>query len=641
MSRIHHRNTPTPTPPRQEPPAPPPPPPAPPKPAMTPPRQQSTFEASNRREAALRQWSAQNGGAPAPSLLPAPMTAGGPGIANPPAYLLGMAGGFQTGGVKHSVPANQLQGAGAYAELETRVQKAEDAQAQVERVERKLAEELAIIGPTLTPAERTAYVESFRDEQAAAYAARDAAVADVAAQLETEGANLQAYLVDYHGGSPSTVAGAAQPLMDALKLVADSPHAGTAMDFLDAHGTLLGQVVPAQAQRLEEDVYGPAINATMAHALASGQTPQQAVATVKALIERMPDAAEQRILGSNPEAALGALARVASGDVYAIGDLSRIAGQLDTPGASALVSSALALAMLQNPDSLQSPAFFQSVLEGVSSAADQAEILSGALENLQSVLTTHVGLREGSRVMQGVALGTGLMGGLDPFLGTVDAAFSLMNLLAKEDPNAGTHLQMGAQAVGGILAAGTLMATMAGATVSPVVGTLALSAKLLAKVGEAMEKHLNRLEAAEASRERATQLGLPDVDLRIHLAFNFPTQVRELAIAGIGYERMNEVLSSGFMDTSSVALLAHELQLSPEEASRVLDLVVPPGTTTLPERENFLAFMGFYRQAREANPGGTPEQLVTWMRENRPPPPHGGVGYHFMGSMIDLLASTL
>lgn len=629
MSRIHHRNTPPAVLPRQEPAAPPPAPPVVAQPVRPPPRQQSTFEAPNRREAALRQWSSQSGGMP--SLQPAPVSAGGAGNNTKPLSLQGTTGGFAAGGVEQSSGVLELKGAGAYAELETRVQKAQDAQAHLDSVEQKLAEELAIIGPLLTPEERDAFIQSFRTEHAAAYEAREAAVAAVADHLEAEGANIEAYLWDVQGVSPYMLGVHAVPVQQALKLVADSPRAATAVAYLNAsENKLLQQVGDPPGQYLEQDVYGPAINATLTSAIASGQSGDEAVATVTALINQMPAGVKQRVLGSNPEETLGHLSRVASGDVGALEDLSLMAAKLGTPGATALVSAALSMAMLQNPEALAEPsALDRLVIKPLGNTGMAAAVLSTALTGVASVV-------KGLAFKTNLSNASMLVGKLGTTLGVMTSGLRVLSLLSQADKNNGTYLQVGAQAVGGMVSTASVLGLVSG----PVGIAVAAATFVLTEVGKYVENDTQRREAARASAERANQLGFPDAQMRADLGYNYPAQVSDLISLGIDYQRMNEVLPKGLKNTSAVVLLAQDFDLSPEEVSRVLDLVVPPGTASGADEAGFSSFMALYRKAREANPGGSPEQLVGWMRLNAPPPLHGGVGYVLTDAMINLLAST-
>ncbi|WP_158620517.1 hypothetical protein, partial [Corallococcus sp. CA031C] len=599
-------------------------PPAPPQPLRTPTRQQSLFEPPHRREAALRQWSSQNGGTPATGLQQAPVRAGGSGNTMKPMFLDGTAGGVQ-----QASEARTLTGAGAYAVLETRVKNAQAAEARLDAVEQKLAEELAIIGPLLTPEERNAFIQSFRTEHAAAYTARDAAVGELADHLEAEGANIEAYLKDVQGISPYMLGLHAVPVQQALMLVADSPRAATAVAYLNAsENQLLQQLGDPAGQYLEQDVYGPAINATLTSALASGQSSDNAIAGVTALIQQMPEGVQERILGADPKVMLGALASVASGNVGALKNLAAEAGKLGTPGATALVSAALSMAMIQSPELLQDPAALNLLIQPLGNAGMTASAVSMALKGVGSVVT-RIGFQS---ELGGAPM---LLGKLGTILGAATSGLRVLNLLSQADRNNGTYLQVGAQAVGGIVSTASVFGLVGG----PLGIGVAATTFVLTELGKAWEKGIHREEAAKASIERATQLGIPDAQMRVNLGFNYGTQVRELASLGIDYQRMNEIIPR-FTDTTRLALLAQGLELSPEEVGRVLDLVVPPGTNSTVEVTGFNLLMGLYQQARTANPGGTPEQLVAWMRNNAPPPLHGGSGYLFMGSMLNLLASA-
>ncbi|RKH75256.1 hypothetical protein D7Y21_40665, partial [Corallococcus sp. AB045] len=610
--------------PRQEPTAPPAAPPAAPQPLRTPARQQSLFEPSNRREAALRQWSAQNGGTPATGLQAAPAGAGGSGNAMKPLFFDGTAGGVQ-----QASEARALTGAGAYAVLETRVKNAQAAQARLDAVERKLAEELAILGPLLTPEERESFIQSFRAEHAEAYAARDAAVGALADHLEAEGANIEAYLKDVQGISPYMLGLHAVPVQQALRLVADSPRAATAVAYLNAsENQLLQQLGDPAGQYLEQDVYGPAIHATLTSALASGQSSGKAIAEVTTLIQQMPEGVQERILGADPQVMLGHLSSVASGNVGALKNLAAEAGKLGTPGATALVSAALSMAMLQSPELLQDSAALKLLIQPLGNAGMSASAVSMALKGVGSVVS-RVGFQPD---LGGAPM---LLGKLGTILGAATAGLRVLNLLGQADRNMGTYVQAGAQAFGGIVSTASVLGLVSG----PVGIGVAATTFLVTELGKAWEKGIHREEAAKACLERATQLGIPDAQMRVNLGFNYGTQVRELSNLGIDYQRMNEIIPR-FTDTTRLALLAQGLELSPEEVGRVLDLVVPPGMNSSVEVTGFNLLMGLYQQAREANPGGTPEQLIGWMRNNAPPPLHGGAGYLFMGSMLNLLDST-
>jgi hypothetical protein len=628
MVRINHPTAPPPAPPRQAPAAPP----APAilqKPASALPRQQSTFEVPNRREARLRQWSEQSGGTSS-LRLPEPVSGGGESGAMDPLFL-----GGNAGGVERTHVVRGLAGADAYAELETRVQAAQDAQLRVDNLEVQLADDLAILGPTLTPEERDSYIQNFRAEHTDAYAQRDAAVAAVADHLEAEGANLEGYLAAYHEQSQYTTGAAALPLMDGLKLVANSAQAATAVDFLNEHGRLLGMVAPGAGHDFERDIYAPALTATMTSALASGQTAGEAVASVRTLISRMPDSVRQHVLGSNPDAALDALSRVASGDVSAITDLSRMAAGLGTPGAGALVSAALSMAMLEQPERFQSPTFLSGLIAPLGSTGMAASALGMALKGVGEVVTrtSLAGAAGNAAAISGLAQNLSRLGST---LGAMTSALNVLQLLSQQNPNNGTWLQVGAQSVGGAFAAASALGLISG----PVGGVVAAGAFIATQLGKFWEARIHREEVRQDTIARATRLGISDAEARVSLGMDHPTQARDLALLGVDYRRMGELVSRGLMETGSVVTLARDFEMGPEDINRLLDVLAPPGATT-PADPGFFYFMQFYQQARTANPGGTAEQLVTWMQDHRPPPTHGGVGYVTTDTMLRLLASMV
>ncbi|MFP2926676.1 hypothetical protein ACLESO_16000 [Pyxidicoccus sp. 3LG] len=605
------------------------------KPSQGAQRNVSTFEGSSSRGAALRQWSEQASGSTG---LLSPVSGGGGGASFVPMAFEG-----STGGVARTNVAMGLTGSAAYVELETRVQAATDAQQRVDDLEVQLTDDLALLGPTLTPEERTAYIESFRTEHADAYAARDAAVAAVAEHLEAEGANLEAYLEAHHEASPYTTPTMAQPLLEGLALVADSPVAATAVDFLTEHGALVSSVAAGAGYSLDSDVYGPAITATMSSALATGQTPDQAMAAVRTLIEDMPPSVQQRVLGDNPEAALSALSRVAAGDVDAITELSQLAAGLGTQESGALVSAALAMAMLTQPERFESPEALELLIGPLRNGSLGATVVSNTLKAVGATLRLASGLMAtGSNAAvtaAGLAVNASsvanVLGKAGPTLSALASGLTVLQLLTQENPNNGTYLQAGAQAVGAAFAVGTLLGSVSfGVGLAATAGVF-----IVTELGRAWETRIRSDEVRAETIERATRFGLADAELRVNLCMNHPTQVRDLASLGLDYTRINELVSRGLYDTGSVVALARDFDLSPQEVDRLLGMLLPPGQTQADP--GLLYFMQFYQQARSANPGAAPSDLVAWMQENRPPPTYGGVGYVFTDAMINLLASTL
>ncbi|MFY2562267.1 hypothetical protein ACN469_32035 [Corallococcus terminator] len=633
---------------RPNPPTPPPPPPPPPTPRYQK-KEDSGFEPADSRKASARKWAARNGDGAGDAVSKA---GGAKGLSSLGG--LGQGGLVTRGGDSATVATSSLAqvapgltGADAYARMQTLSASATGAQQAVDAVEVQLTDDLALLGPTMTQQERDAYITAYRESNASTYAARDAAVADFATHLETEGDAIKGYLDAHYQGSPYTTPSAAIPLFEGLALVANSPRAGAAVDFLAEGGALLSSVAAGAGHDLERDVYGPALNATMADAMALGQSPEQAVAASRALIERMPPGVRTSILGSDPTATLDTLSRAVTGDVAALTALSTHAAAQGTQGASALFSSALSVAMLTRPEVLAEPNVLKSIAAPMSRVGMGAAAISGSLTTVASVLqrvtatvagrfpsTAGAAAHAADFAAEAPALAR-LIGKSGNILGALTASINTLELLSREEKNNGTYLQVGVQAA--TIAAGAL--SFCGVLTGGTGIAVSVGLFILNEIGKAWEQGIHDDQVREAVIRRATELGVPDAAARVNLVMDHPNQVRDLATLGIDYPGMREFIAQGITDTSSLVKLAGAFELDATQVDQMLGLFAPRGALTASDTD-LRYFMGYFEQARAALPQGTPEQLATWMTQNPPPPPYGGAYYDFTLSMTRLLTTS-
>ncbi|GEN07081.1 hypothetical protein SAMN05443572_104294 [Myxococcus fulvus] len=540
-----------------------------------------------------------------------------------------------------------LTGADAYAQMQTLSTSATAAQQAVDASEVQLANDLALLGPTLTTTERDAYIAGYREQNAGVYAARDAAVADFAAHLEANGDALTSYLAEHHEGSPYTTSAAADPLFQGLALVADSPRASAAVDFLASNTPLMTTLASGAGFNLEAQVYGPALNATMADALAKGQTPEQAVAASRALIDAMPPSVQASILGPNPQATLDTLSRAVTGDVAALTALSTHAATQGSAGAMSLVTSALSVAMFTRPEVFSEPNVLLGITGPLSKVGMGATAVSVSLGTVASVLQ-RVTSAAASKLpgLDGVAQHTTnlaaaapdlakLVGKANNILGMVTASLNVVELLSRQEQNQGTHIQVAVQAASVVTGALSFAGILSGVPGMAVAATLFV----LNQIGQARESYLRDEEVRRAVTERATAFGIPDAAARVEFVSAYPSQARDLAALGLDFPRMRDLVTRGLTDTGGLREVAQAFDLEPSEIDRMLELIAPEGQTTLAD-SGVRTFLNYFEQAQAALPNGTPEQLAAWMRQNPPPPTHGGGYYTFVVSMTNLLTSS-
>ncbi|MCP3059501.1 hypothetical protein LXT21_12015 [Myxococcus sp. K38C18041901] len=540
-----------------------------------------------------------------------------------------------------------LTGADAYAQMQTLSASASSAQRAVDATEVQLANDLALLGPTLTPEERDAYIAGYREQNAGVYAARDAAVSDFAAHLEANGDALTSYLAEHQAGSPYTTSAAAGALFEGLALVADSPQAGAAVDFLAGNAPLMTTLASGASFNLEAQVYGPALNATMADALAKGQTPEQAVAASRALIDAMPASVQASILGPNPQATLDTLSRAVTGDVAALTALSTHAAAQGSAGALSLVTSALSVAMFVRPEVFSEPNVLLGITGPLSKVGMGATAVSVSLGTVASVLQ-RVTSAAASKLpgLDGVAQHTAdlaagapalakLVGKANNILGMVTASLNVVELLSRQEQNQGTHIQVAVQAASVVTGALSFAGILSGAPGIAVAATLFV----LNQIGQARESYLRDEEVRRAVTERATAFGIPDAAARVEFVSTYPSQARDLAALGLDFPRMQDLVTRGLSDTAGLREVAQAFELEPSEVDQMLGLIAPEGQTTLAD-SGVRTFLNYFEQAQAALPNGTPEQLAAWMRQNPPPPTHGGGYYTFVVSMTNLLTSS-
>ncbi|MCY1000757.1 hypothetical protein OWM54_26770 [Myxococcus sp. MISCRS1] len=688
MSRIPSSPSPSfvPTPPPEAEAARPAPPPPPPPPTPRYQKQDSGFEAEDTRKSDLRKWAAKNGdtagaGKPGPHV---PTQHGGQGsggtvtagmLMNGGMALLNgsgasasllnggrgnLLGGTGNGGLvsrgggpegttatSRAQVAPGLTGAEAYARMQTLSASATAAQQAVDATEVQLANDLALLGPTLTTEERDAYIAGYREQNAGVYAARDAAVADFAAHLEANGDALTSYLAEHHAGSPYTTPTAAAALFEGLALVADSPQAGAAVDFLANNAPLMTTLASGAGVNLEAQVYGPALNATMADALAKGQTPEQAVAASRALIDAMPASVQASILGPNPQATLDTLSRAVTGDVAALTALSTHAATQGGAGAMSLVTSALSVAMFTRPEVFSEPNVLLGITGPLSKVGMGAAAVSLSLGTVASVLHRVTSSAAGRfPVLEGAAQHTAnlaanapalakLVGKASNILGMVAASLNVVELLSRQEQNQGTHIQVAVQAASVVTGALSFAGILTGAPGFAVAATLFV----LNQIGQARESYLRDEEVRRAVTERATAFGIPDAAARVEFVSTYPSQARDLAALGLDFPRMRDLVTRRLTDTAGLREVAQAFDLEPSEIDQLMGLIAPEGQTT-PANSGVRTFLNYFEQARTALPNGTPEQLAAWMRQNPPPPTHGGGYYTFVVSMTNLLTAS-
>jgi hypothetical protein len=415
----------------------------------------------------------------------------------------------------------------------------------VESNNKKLNQQLARVGPALTPDQKKAYIAQFRADHAEDYAANAAATTKLAEALK--------FASTLPAMPPSTTLRA----LEAAKALAATPEgAEAAKDFAQSVATKveanpnyfiggLNNLPHDQAVKELNTIVSTALPNIYSEQLrlADGD-PKAAGAAFAAKVEGLE---RLRVFSSN-----GATLKVGI-DALKAGDLKTLEGlEKNTPFGKcfAIAGVALSIAKLSSGADIDASDYLQTV---TSLGKDGAELLATGMKVLAS------NARVGADVAEGLTAGASFLSRIAPGLGI--AANSIQTVI-----DAGKLLGGEGNSGDAVAVVGDAMATVGSILSCTVIGEpialpLQLIGAVIGKVGNMMSDSLNREQDIADTQKVLEETGLGDDASRI--AHSDPAAVQTLATV-MTPEEVQQVLRQ-----------CPDPRLSPE-ALKVLSDAMPP-----------------------------------------------------------------